>query len=240
MEFDYRTICLETGIWQPEAQQLCESVGFQRMVALGPYVGNSTSVCFEKDVSDSRRSPESVVQRQLDAYNACDVEGLVVTYAEDVQQLEYPATLLASCSAQLRQRITARFKEPNLHARLIRRIVMGQVVIDHEEVSRTFPEGTGKLELVAIYEVRDGKIVIARFINGAKTLDSNPSALAGEGPSTTRGSTLEPVRTAPPCCSAISRTNPCAKSARASARPTTPRKSACAAPWNASANSLRQ
>ena len=48
---------------------------------------------------------------------------------------------------------------------------MGQVVIDHEEVTRTFPEGTGRIELVAIYEVRDGKIVTARFIFGAKTLD---------------------------------------------------------------------
>ena len=47
---------------------------------------------------------------------------------------------------------------------IIKRIVMGQVVIDHEEVTRTFPEGTGKIELVAIYEIRDGRIATARFI----------------------------------------------------------------------------
>jgi hypothetical protein len=116
--------------------------------------------------------PESVVQRQLDAYNARDVDALMATYAEDAQQFEYPATLLTSGAAQLRERATARFSEPNLHARLIRRIVLGQVVVDHEEVSRTFPEGTGKIELVAIYEVRDGRIATARFIFGAKTLDS--------------------------------------------------------------------
>jgi hypothetical protein len=117
-------------------------------------------------------APESVVQRQLDAYNARDVDALMATYADDAQQFEYPATLLTSGAAQLRERITARFREPNLHARLIRRIVMGQVVIDHEEVTRTFPEGTGTLELVAIYEVRDGRIATARFISGPKTLDS--------------------------------------------------------------------
>ena len=116
-------------------------------------------------------TPESVVQRQLDAYNARDVDALMATYSDDAQQFEYPVTLLASGVAQLRERITARFHESNLHARLIRRIVMGQVVIDHEEVSRTFPEGTGKIELVAIYEVRDGRIATARFISGAKTLD---------------------------------------------------------------------
>jgi hypothetical protein len=116
-------------------------------------------------------TPESVVQRQLDAYNARDIDALMATYADDAQQFEYPATLLTAGAAQVRERAAARFRESNLHARLIRRIVMGQIVIDHEEVTRTFPEGTGRIELVAIYEVRDGRIVTARFISGTKTLD---------------------------------------------------------------------
>ena len=116
-------------------------------------------------------SPESVVQRQLDAYNARDIETLLTIYADDAQQFEYPATLLASGAAQIRERFVARFKEPNLHARLIRRIAMGHVVIDHEEVTRTFPEGTGKIELVAIYEIRNGRIATARFISSPRTLD---------------------------------------------------------------------
>jgi hypothetical protein len=41
-------------------------------------------------------------------------------------------------------------------------------------VTRTFPDGTGKIELVAIYEVLDGKIAAARFISGKVTLDSKP------------------------------------------------------------------
>ena|SRR2546421_7360054 len=116
-------------------------------------------------------SPESVVQRQLDAYNARDVDAWLATYAGDAQQFEHPAALLASGSAQLRERITVRFREPNLHARLIQRIVLGQMVIDHEEVSRTFPEGRGKIKLVAIYEVRDSRIARAWFITGDKLLD---------------------------------------------------------------------
>jgi hypothetical protein len=117
-------------------------------------------------------TPESVVQRQLDAYNARNIEALMATYSDDAQQFEYPATLLASGAEQVRERTAGRFRESNLHARLIKRIVMGQVVIDHEEVTRTFPEGTGKIELVAIYEVRHGRIATARFISGTKTLDS--------------------------------------------------------------------
>lgn len=117
-------------------------------------------------------SPESVVQRQLDAYNAHDVDALLATYAEDVQQFEFPGTLLCNGASQLRERMTARLSDPLLHARLINRVVMGNTVIDHEEVTRSFPEGPGKIELVAIYEVRDGKITAARFISGKITLDS--------------------------------------------------------------------
>src|ERR1700722_3976258 len=115
--------------------------------------------------------PEAVVQRQLDAYNARDIEALLATYAEDAQQFEHPSKLLASGSAQLRERFAVRFKEPNLHAALIKRIVMGSVVIDQEKVTRTFPEGTGTIELVAIYEVQNGRIAKAWFISGPKVLD---------------------------------------------------------------------
>lgn len=132
---------------------------FRQIAASHPPIGSSNA-------------PESVVQRQLDAYNARDIDAFMMTYAEDAQQFEYPATLLASGASQLRERVAVRFREPDLHARLIRRIVIGQVVIDHEEVTRTFPEGVGKIELVAIYEVRSGRIAFARFITGRKTLDS--------------------------------------------------------------------
>jgi hypothetical protein len=68
--------------------------------------------------------------------------------------------------------MAVRFQEPNLHARLIKRAIMGNVVIDYEDVSRTFPEGTGRIELVAIYEIREGKIRAASIVVGMKTLDT--------------------------------------------------------------------
>jgi hypothetical protein len=106
-------------------------------------------------------SPEAVVQRQLDAYNARDIDALLETYAPDARQYAHPGTLLATGAAEIRARMAARFEEPNLHARLLRRVVMGNIVIDHEEVTRTFPEGTGTVEMVAIYEVVDGRIASA-------------------------------------------------------------------------------
>jgi hypothetical protein len=116
--------------------------------------------------------PEAVVQRQLDAFNARDIEALLATYAEDAQMFEQPSKLLASGSAAFRERYTGRFQEPNLRATLLKRIVMGNVVIDHEEVTRTFPEGPGKIALIMIYEVQNGRIARAWSIAGAKTLDA--------------------------------------------------------------------
>ncbi|WP_413672745.1 nuclear transport factor 2 family protein [Massilia cellulosiltytica] len=103
-------------------------------------------------------SPEAVVQRQLDAYNARDLDALLATYAPAARQYALPATLLATGHAEMRPRFATRFDEPDLHAHLLQRAVMGNIVIDHEVVSRTFPEGPGKVDLVAIYEVVDGLI----------------------------------------------------------------------------------
>jgi len=115
--------------------------------------------------------PASVVQRQLDAYNARNLDAILATYAEDAQQFEHPSKLLASGAAELRERFAARFKEPNLHARLLSRTRMGNIVIDHEEVTRTFPEGPGKLEIIAIYEVQNSRINKAWFITGPRLLE---------------------------------------------------------------------
>jgi putative hydrolase of HD superfamily len=130
-------------------------------LSMGPLVNAAT---------DSITSPEAIVQAQLEAYNARDLEAFVATYADNVQIFEHPAKLLAAGPAQLRERYAARFKEPNLHAVIARRIVMGNTVIDHELITRTYPEGPGTLEAIAIYEVQDGKIAKVWLVLGPKTL----------------------------------------------------------------------
>lgn len=95
----------------------------------------------------------------------------MAVYAKDAEQFEHPSKLLASGAAEIRPRFEARFKEPNLHAQLVKRMVCGNTVIDQEIVTRTFPEGAGRIELVAIYEVKNGRIAKAWFISGEKTLD---------------------------------------------------------------------
>jgi hypothetical protein len=115
-------------------------------------------------------SPEVLVQRQLDAYNAKNLDAWLDTYATDAKQFELGGALLAQGRAAIRERSAARFEEPNLHAQLIRREVFGNVVIDHEDVTRTFPEGPGRMELVCVYVVEEGLIQSASFAFGPKQL----------------------------------------------------------------------
>ncbi len=119
----------------------------------------------------SATDPEGVVQTQLAAYNARDLSAFLATYAEDAQLFEHPSRLLASGEAQIRERYAARFAEPNLHAVVIKRMVMGNFVIDPERITRTYPEGTGVQDAIAMYEVQGALITRVWFIFGAKTLD---------------------------------------------------------------------
>ena len=121
-------------------------------------------------VNSLQLDPATVVQRQLDAYNARDLEALMGIYAPNAELYEHPDKLLAQGTAALRERFAVRFQELNLHAALLHRIVAGEIVIDHERVTRTFPEGPGTIELVMIYEVKAGRITRAWTTPGVKVL----------------------------------------------------------------------
>ena len=113
---------------------------------------------------------QHIAQSQLDAYNARDIESFMRWWSQDCQYYEFPSKLLASGPAEIRERLITRFKEENLFGRLLNRIVVGDVVVDHETVVRTFPEGPGEVDVVAIYQMRDGKIVNAWFKMGPRRI----------------------------------------------------------------------
>ena len=115
-------------------------------------------------------SPIAVVQAQLDAFNAKDIDALMRAYAPDAEQFALHGQRLAKGHADIRPRYEARFTEPDLHARLLSRTVMGHIVTDLELITRNFPEGLGTLEMLCIYEVVDGRIRRASFAPGATTL----------------------------------------------------------------------
>lgn len=54
-------------------------------------------------------------------------------------------------------------------------MVNGDGVVDQEVVTRNFADGRGEVDVVAIYEVRDGQIAKAWFRPGAPRLHGGPA-----------------------------------------------------------------
>ena len=117
---------------------------------------------------------EAVVQAEVDAYNAHDIHAFMAAYATDAEVYEFPAKLLLKGSAQIKGFYEKqRFNDTRLHADIAKRIVMGDVIVDYEQIAITFPEGPGRVEAIAINEVRDGKIRKVTLMRGRKVLDSS-------------------------------------------------------------------
>lgn len=115
--------------------------------------------------------PEEIVQQQLDAYNARDIDAFMACWADDALYYQHPDTLLARGKGEIRERHIARFQEPSLYGERIKRMVVENLVIDQEVVTRNFPQGRGKMDVLAIYEIDQGKIAKAWFKIGPCELD---------------------------------------------------------------------
>lgn len=106
---------------------------------------------------------ELVVQSQLEAYNRRDIGAFLSTYAPDAKLYDHPHKLLASGPEQMRPVYSQLFRRaPKLKARVLKRIVQGDFVIDHELVTG-LPDNQ-KITAVAIYEVKGGKIANVWFV----------------------------------------------------------------------------
>lgn len=109
-------------------------------------------------------SPEEIVQNQLNAYNNRDIDVFVDCHNSDAQlYLFSEKEPFVKGQEQIRATYSEIFNtSPTLFSKLINRIVMGNKVIDHEEI--TGRKGVDVLELIAIYEVDETTIVKAHFI----------------------------------------------------------------------------
>ncbi|HWR11325.1 MAG TPA: nuclear transport factor 2 family protein [Rectinemataceae bacterium] len=103
-----------------------------------------------------------VVSRQLELYNAHDLEGFCSCYSDTVELRNMDeARATVSSKDELRETYGKKFSNPALKATIANRIIKGNYVIDHEKV-----EGVGDrlLEVVAIYKVEDDLIQSVLFI----------------------------------------------------------------------------
>jgi imidazolonepropionase-like amidohydrolase len=107
-------------------------------------------------------SPEMLVQRQVNAYNARNLDAFLATYVDDVQLYNFPDSLVGKGKEQMIKVYGEMFKKlAYLHCEIVNRIKLNNTIIDHERVK--FNEKV--VDAVAIYEVKDGKIVKVTFKN---------------------------------------------------------------------------
>jgi len=107
--------------------------------------------------------PEPFAQRQLEAYNARDLDRFVREYAEDVvvYRLPDPAPAIVGRIALAAHYRDNRFNLPDLHAQLVKRMVFGNKVIDQELVHGV---PGAPLRVAAIYEVTERGIARVWFV----------------------------------------------------------------------------
>ncbi|WP_436740139.1 nuclear transport factor 2 family protein [Streptomyces sp. BBFR102] len=104
-------------------------------------------------------SPEEIVDGQLAAYNARDLERFLSYYAEDVPVLAFPSgeVLTDRSGPAFRERYAALFAgSPDLHAELVSRVTHGRLVIDQERVTGFM--GGEERAAVALYDVGPERI----------------------------------------------------------------------------------
>jgi hypothetical protein len=99
----------------------------------------------------------TLVQRQLEAYNARDLEAFLANFSDDIEVFRPPEAqpALAGKEAFAKLYATERFNRPGLHAEIVNRMVMGRIVIDHERISGVRDE---PFEMAIVFEVADGLI----------------------------------------------------------------------------------
>jgi len=102
-------------------------------------------------------SPVDVVQRQLEAYNARDLERFVAEFSDTVRVFRPPAgePVITGKAGLCAYYAANRFNLPGLKADIVGRLAFGNFVIDHERIHGVRDQ---PFEVAAAYEVIDGKI----------------------------------------------------------------------------------
>jgi hypothetical protein len=117
---------------------------------------SNTRLAFVAEVS-----PRQIVDKQLEAYNARDIEAFVETYSEEVELYNFPNELTGKGRDDLRKNYKTFFeKTPDLNCEIKNRIIIGNKVIDEEYLTINGQN----FSAVAIYEVENGKIAKVTFI----------------------------------------------------------------------------
>lgn len=111
-----------------------------------------------------KNSPTDLAQQQLQAYNKRDIEAFLEPYSDSVKVYEFPNKLMYKGKETMRKSYAEMFKGfPELNCTLKSRVVVGNTVIDEEQV--LIKKGMPLIHAVAIYKIALGKIQEVYFIS---------------------------------------------------------------------------
>lgn len=132
-------------------------------------VAQAKDALTKKQQTKAKQSRESlaVVEQLIAAYNAKNIELFISLYAEDVEFYAFPNELMFKGKEKLIARYGIMFKKLKcIQSSPIKRIVLGNIVIDHElsETCSQDPKVVDKrAEFVTSYQVENGKITKVLF-----------------------------------------------------------------------------
>jgi hypothetical protein len=110
-----------------------------------------------------KKTAEDVVQHQVNAYNAMDIEAFLATYSPNVKIFDHPDRLLYTGIEQVRGYYQSQFENnPNLHVQILNRIILGNYVIDREKITGLSDRSVK--HAVVIYEVQHDMIQRVRLL----------------------------------------------------------------------------
>jgi hypothetical protein len=102
------------------------------------------------------KTPQEVVDVQLAAFNAHDIDAFMATHSPTIQSMDFPSNKLYEDGAEaFRLSFLKYFEEQQPHVEIAKRIVRGNFVIDHEMGKSKRGGEYVNWEAVAIYEVVD-------------------------------------------------------------------------------------
>ena len=108
-------------------------------------------------------TPAAIVDRQLDAYHRHDIDAFATCYTDDVVLGPLNGAVQSVGLAALRTRYRTLFQlYPKNRARVVNRMVLGSVVIDHEDIDRG--PGAEKFQTLVIYTLAGDKIARVDFV----------------------------------------------------------------------------
>jgi uncharacterized protein (TIGR02246 family) len=101
-----------------------------------------------------------VVDAQVEAYQAKDVERFLACYAEDASVVLFDGTPMFADRKAMREQYGKLFAaSPDLHLTIANRVTAGEFVVDEEHLSGVhFGDMPTEMTALSVYRVTDGKI----------------------------------------------------------------------------------